>query len=83
MKHTSVKFAIISPICALKCLTNSTPSSCLFQNLMWPSQLAVIRNSVLQNTGPYMSPIQYKRMHETTAQKKIKGLMNYLHNRQL
>lgn len=33
--------------CALKCLTNSTPSSCFFQNLTWPSWLAVTKKSVL------------------------------------
>ena len=47
------------PKCALKCLTNSIPLSCFFQNLTCPSWLAVTRKSVLQcskrNTKWYLS----------------------------
>ena len=37
----------LSPKCALKCLTNSTPSTCFFQNFTWPSWLPVTIKSVL------------------------------------
>mmetsp|Transcript_100143 Transcript_100143/g.266194 ORF Transcript_100143/g.266194 Transcript_100143/m.266194 type:complete len:281 (-) Transcript_100143:372-1214(-) len=34
------------PMCDRKCLTNSMPSYCFFQNLMWPSTLPVTRKPV-------------------------------------
>mmetsp|Transcript_59589 Transcript_59589/g.143911 ORF Transcript_59589/g.143911 Transcript_59589/m.143911 type:complete len:211 (+) Transcript_59589:1284-1916(+) len=34
------------PMCDRKCFTNSMPSNCFFQNLMWPSTLPVTKNSV-------------------------------------
>mmetsp|Transcript_2047 Transcript_2047/g.6006 ORF Transcript_2047/g.6006 Transcript_2047/m.6006 type:complete len:200 (+) Transcript_2047:978-1577(+) len=35
-----------APRWARKCFTNSMPSACFFQNLMWPSTLPVIRKPV-------------------------------------
>ena len=40
-------YPFLSPKCALKCLTNSTPSTCFFQNFTWPSWLPVTTKSVL------------------------------------
>ena len=55
------------PKCALKCLTNSIPFSCFFQNLTCPSWLAVTRKSVLyykKKKSFFNSPVNlYWRQH--------------------